>query len=494
MKVLLIGMDGCHEEVFKRGWTPFTTELLSSHRQLDIDNDLLSRGWLEIALGQHASLTSALYDYPKSNGSLDWSTEFSLPQVPGLGDKIKPLWQRLNEMGYSVGVANLPTTFPAPQVDGFFISGGGGGAPVTEAATSELCSPEDILPTLSKHGYIVDDRLYQLVVEKKLNTPKQILDRFAFMNERRTESFIALNNRFDVDFGFIVYKTTSVVTETLLNAEYCRRRNPANTPDEGMVDAAEEYYRKFDEQIERLRKAYPDAQFVFVSDHGSIARSHTVNPNILLQERGLQQVQTSRNAVKSLVSSFKSMVPFPIKHMLKKSGAAKFKAVGETNFNQGRTLAFCKTTGDWSHGIYVNDEKRFAGPVPEGEIVATRDRIVELINSDLVAKEHGISARTLPNTSGVALGYFPDVQLVVPNGYLTSDKGKQFISEYVPPASQSSLSAVMRGDILGIKSHSPIACFGEAACEIFDKTDMQGDLTVVYDRIIDIFQSPISRS
>lgn len=489
MKVLLIGMDGCHQEVFNRGWTPFTTELLSSYRHLDIDNDLLSRGWLEIALGEHASLTTALYDIPKSNGSLDWSTEFSLPQVPGLGEKIKTLWQKLNEMGHSVGITNLPTTFPAPKVEGFFISGGGGGAPVTEVATPELCHPKDILQTLNKHGYIVDDRLYQLVVDKKLDTAKKILDRMAFKNERRTDSFLALNKRFDVAFGFIVFKTASVVTETFLNAEYCRRRNPANTPDDVLVDAVRDYYQRFDDQIKRLRLAYPDAEFVFVSDHGTTIRTHTVNPNILLQEHGFQTVEKNKDAVKSLVSFMKSKVPFAVKYMLKKSSAVKLKAVGAINFSPAKTAAFCKTTGDWSHGIYINDETRFGGPIPETEIASTRDRIVELINLNPLAKQHGVAARILSQTNGAALNHFPDIQLVLPNGYLTSDQGTRFISEYAPPVCRSSLAAVLRGDIMSIKSHTPLAYISEAACTKFDESQMRGDLTVIHNRIVDLFKS-----
>lgn len=487
MKVLLIGMDGCHEGVFKRGWTPFTTELLSSHQHLAIDNDLISRGWLEIALGQHASRTTALYDKPKANGSLDWSTEFSLPEVPALGDAIKPIWQRINEMGYSVGIANLPTTFPAPDVNGFFISGGGGGAPVTESATPALCHPDDILPTLNEHGYIVDDRLYQMVVEKKLNSAQKILERLAFKNERRADSFIALNERFDVDFGFIVFKTSSVVVETLLNGEYCRRRNSQNTPDERMVEVAQDYYRNFDEQIRKLRAAYPDAEFVFVSDHGTVQRSHSVNPNILLQQNGLQRVEKRKDLVKSLVSFIKSKVPFALKHALKKTSITNLKAAGSFNFDQASTVAFCKTINDWSHGIFINDTRRFGGPVLETEILETRDRIVELINSNAEAQKHGIVARVLADRPNAVLDHFPDIQLVLPNGYLTSDKGQMFITEYDPPECPSSLAAVMRGDILSVKSHSPLAYFSNSVCEKVDDDRLRGDLTVVYDRLVELF-------
>jgi len=60
MKVLLIGMDGAHIDVFKRGWTPFISSLIEEGNQLNIKNDLLSRGWLEIATGEHASKTGAM--------------------------------------------------------------------------------------------------------------------------------------------------------------------------------------------------------------------------------------------------------------------------------------------------------------------------------------------------------------------------------------------------------------------------------------------------
>jgi len=148
MKVLLIGMDGCHKDVFERGWTPFISSLLEKQRHLEIYNDLLSRGWLEISLGEHAIKTKALYDKPKADGSLEWTKNFSLPDVPGIGTQVKGLWQKLNEQGYSVGIVNVPTTYPAPEVNGFFISGAGGGAPVVENATEELCYPSEILPIL----------------------------------------------------------------------------------------------------------------------------------------------------------------------------------------------------------------------------------------------------------------------------------------------------------------------------------------------------------
>ena len=485
MKVLLIGMDGCHKDVFQRGWTPHIAKLHEARTHLDIENDLLSRGWLEISLGQHATVTTALYDKPKSNGSLDWTTEFSIRDVPDPA-VAKPLWTRLNEEGYSVGIMNVPTTFPAPHVNGFYVSGGGGGAPVTEGATEELVYPPKILPLLQENEYIVDNRLYELVVDKQFDTPAKIFDWLAHKNERRTDSFVALNEKYDVDFGFIVFKTASILAETFLTAEYARRKNMQNAADEKLIDAIRDYYQNFDAQVKKLSELYPDAEIIFVSDHGTTQRTHTVNPNRLLQQNGFQQVTHGKSALKGAISKLKEIVPFWLKAYLKKTSLSKIKDVGQINFNTETSRAFCKTQGDWTHGIYINDQDRFGGPVTQAEIDSIKDQIVTLINTDPTAQKHGIKAIPTAKVNGAVLSYFPDIEVSVPNGYLTSDKGKSFVSAYVPPVSKSSLASVMKGDILSIKSHTPIASISTKMASMFSPDQLSGDLTVIYDRVVDI--------
>lgn len=337
MKVLLIGMDGCHKDVFERGWTPFISSLLEKQRHLEIYNDLLSRGWLEISLGEHAIKTKALYDKPKADGSLEWTKNFSLPDVPGIGTQVKGLWQKLNEQGYSVGIVNVPTTYPAPEVNGFFISGAGGGAPVVENATEELCYPSEILPILEENGYIVDNRLYELVVDKKLTMARKILQRLSYKNEKRTDTFIELDEKYKVDFGFIVYKTASVVAESFYNAEMCRRRNPENVSDEAVMAALAEYYEHFDKQVERLLSLYPDTSIVFVSDHGTTQRTHDVNPNVLLREAGLQVFDYKKATTKQMVTKAKSLVPFSVKSLLKKHVSKAITGLGDIDFDASST-------------------------------------------------------------------------------------------------------------------------------------------------------------
>lgn len=485
MKLLMIGMDGAHEDVFKRGWTPFITSLLEKQTSLELTNDLLSRGWLEIATGKHASVTGAMYDMPRANGTLDWKNDFAISEIPGLGDSIKPIWQALSEKGVKVGVMNLPTTFPAPEVNGFFVSGGGGGAPVTESPTIDLCTPKDIYKKLHEMGYIVDNRLYQLMVEKGFTDPEKIFERLAFKNKKRTEGFIGLDKEFSVDFGFIVYKTSSVLAEQILNTEYCRRNNSKNISDEKLVDAIKAYYGKFDMEIKKLKETYPDAEFVFVSDHGISQRKYSVNVNKFLQEEGFQKIDYIEASKKRAIEFLKRTIPFPIKHLLKKSKSNMIQSVqnvGTVGFNVSYSQAFTKSVNDWTHGIFINDQKRFGGSVKESDIESVKHQIVQALNSNKLFKKHGFEVEVVKPG---AMDFFPDIILKVPDGYLTTDKTKLFVERYDASKSQSALDLITKGEILSIKSRTPMCHVGSSSIDLSYKGD---NLTKVYDYILSRFE------
>lgn len=479
-------MDGAHEDVFKRGWTPFITSLLEKQTSLELTNDLLSRGWLEIATGKHASITGAMYDMPKVNGTVEWKNEFSINEIPGLGSSVKPIWQELSERGVKVGVMNLPTTYPAPEVNGFFVSGGGGGAPVTEAPTEELCTPKHIHKKLLDSGYIVDDRLYQLMVEKGLAKPDKIFERLSYKNKKRTEGFLELDKEFSVDFGFIVYRTSSVLAEQILNAEYCRRENPRNQPDVELEDAIKSYYGEFDKEIEKLAEMYSGAELVFVSDHGISKREFSVNINTFLRKEGFQKINYVETGKKLIVENLKKIIPFSIKHLLKKSNAKVIKSakhVGSVGYDKSLTKAFMKSVNCWTHGIYINDKKRFGGPVSESDIASVKLQIIESLNLSELVKKHGFEVAA--DEVG-AVEFYPDIVLKVPDGYLTTDKTNSFVEEYRSPKSISALDLIKKGEILSIKSRAPM---GHVAS---DKSDLEvykgGNLTKIYEYILSRFE------
>lgn len=491
MKVLLVGMDGAHLDIFNRGWTPFISKFMEKGSQFNIKNDLYSRGWLEIATGRHASITGAMYDNPKMNGTHEWNLKFSINDIPGIGVDIKPLWQVLNENGYRVGVMNLPTVFPSPEVDGFFVSGGGGGAPVVEQAIPELCYPDEILEILERNNYIVDERTVQLVVDKKLDTPNLIMNELASKNSKRTKSFIELANKYNIDFGFLIYKTSSVTAETLVVSEWKKVLNLEKDIDNETINALKDYYQKFDNEIKKLHEKFPEAEIIFTSDHGTIARTHTVNLNIFLQKNKFQQINTSKDVKKVIVEKLKKIIPFSIKVKLQKISSIKKAVDTVSNFDNENTLAFCHTKNDWTHGIYINDEKRFGGPVKTNDIERIKKEIINTFNSNSEAQSHTLKAYSIKENIKNPVEFFPDILVDLPSGYLSNNDSNAFIKEFNRPTDVSSLASILRGDIISIKSHEPLAIDCGNGTEEDKKLYDGRSLTAIYDLILKKFNIKI---
>jgi predicted AlkP superfamily phosphohydrolase/phosphomutase len=488
VKVLLVGMDGAHIDVFKRGWTPFISSLIEKGNQLNIKNDLLSRGWLEIATGEHASKTGAMYDNPKMNGTHEWNLKFSINNIPGLGTDVKPIWQVLNENGYKVGVMNLPTVFPSPKVDGFFVSGGGGGAPVVEKAIPELCYPKEILEVLTKNDYIVDERTVQLVVDKKLDTPDLMMIELANKNSKRTKSFIELANKYEIDFGFVVYKTSSVTAETLVAPEWEKIINNDSSVDNETIDALKSYYNKFDNEVKKLKEAFPEAEIIFTADHGTIARKYSANLNIFLQNNQFQKpANTSKNLKKILVEKLKKVIPFSLKVKLQKFSSVKKAVDNVVNFDNMNSLAFSHTKNDWNHGIYINDKERFGGAVETKDIQKTKEEIIEAFNTNSEVKKYNLRAYSIKENIDDPIKFFPDICIDMPSGYVTNNAVNEFIKEFKRPQGVSSLSSILRGDMISLKAHEPLA----VDCGNFKDEDKKlydgRDLTAIYDLVLQKF-------
>lgn len=488
MKVLMIGMDGAHLEAFSRGWTPYISSLIEKGDNLELKEDLIMRGWLEIATGKNGVETGALYDKPKANGSYEWDLKFSINDIPGYGTNVKPIWQALNEKGYRVGVMNLPTVFPAPEVNGFMISGGGGGAPVVQTPTLELCYPKEEHPLLVKEGYVVDQRIVPMLVEKNITDPKEIFSILIKKNERRTHSFIRLANKYKIDFGFVIYKSSSNLAEWVLLPEWKRLKEGAKDIDNDFINIIKDYYQKFDDEIRKLHKAFPNAQIIFSADHSLAPREWDINPNIFLQKHNYQKTHSGKTLVKYTTQMIKKVIPFSLRAKLRKKKVVHNALYSSAPFDTNSTIAFCKTSGDWLQGIYINDEKRFGGPIQESEIEKIKKEIIDTINDDELSKEHGLKAYSKEFSESSSYKYFPDIVIDVPDGYLITDKTRNFIKKFIPPKGPLNLLSITKGELLCIKAHKPIAVIYNGTWNIKrDKGKL--NLTAIYDHIITTFSN-----
>ena len=487
MKVLLIGMDGAHREAFNRGWTPFLNELVSGGNELALKEDLISRGWSEVVTGEHGLVTGALYDRADLDGTHGWSLNFKLADIPGIGEEIKPIWQVLNERGYKVGVMNVPTAFPAPPVDGFFVSGGGGGGGVNQDASLQQCHPKEILNDLHNDGYIVDERLGSLLAEKKLYKASDFFDRLCKKNNKRTNSFIRLAEKFEVDFGFVVYKSSSNIAEfTLLPALEQYKLNPESA-DMEFIGAVKDYYRNFDNEIKRLVESFPSAEIILVSDHSMAVRRWLVNANSFLVESGFQIQPKSKKGLYTLIKGLKKYIPFSLRQLIRNNKNVKHFYESMAKFDVGSTQAFSITIGDWNHGIFVNDAVRFGGPVPKEDIKKVAERIVGEFNRHESAARHGLTARVKPSTNSIAGKYFPDVIIDVPDGYFTSDEASGFITKFHLPDEPIGIKSVTKGSLLCGKGHHPLAINANRDWQVV-ASEKGDDLRKVNQHILKVFE------
>jgi predicted AlkP superfamily phosphohydrolase/phosphomutase len=484
MKLMMIGADAAHREAFARGWTPYIEGRLAKAAHLPVCEDLISRGWSSICLGQSANVTGALYDRPDLKGTTGWSLKFRMNEAPGFGNEVMPLWQVLNEMGYKVGIMNVPTIFPAPEVDGFFVSGGGGGAPIVQDVEDGFCYPESIADQLRGWGYIVDERQTTLLGEKALKTPNEVFERLIVKNERRAEAFIRLSKEYNIDFGFVVFKSSSVIAELLVLSELAAAKRSGGKPDAEIITAAEKYYRHFDQLIEMLATTFPEAETLMVSDHGSIVPDHYLNTNSLLSRLRYQPKSVSNSLLTNLVRTLKKYLPYALREKLKKSKAIKSKWQDIAVSPPSSSTAFSVLMGSWRNGIYINDKVRFGGPIDAEDIACIAKKVTDDINQDVEMRHYGISAKVRSDGIGNGSQYFPDVVLDMPDNIITSPSSTEVVSKVALPKAPLGLRSVTEGKLFCMKSSAALAAnlSGKWEC-----SEREPDLTSVYSHICHVF-------
>ena len=150
---IVIGIDGGDLDILAGLHLPTFDRLFSGGFARSLKFEKFYRGWPVILTGDNPDMHGGMYcnfrpDSYRTHDRFSMSDYDRSPCVP--------LWRRLNQQGHSVGFMNVPTTFPAPEVDGFFISGGGGGQPL---AWPRMGYPPQTESQLSGSGYIGDVRL-----------------------------------------------------------------------------------------------------------------------------------------------------------------------------------------------------------------------------------------------------------------------------------------------------------------------------------------------
>ncbi|MDS0475137.1 alkaline phosphatase family protein [Natrinema sp. 1APR25-10V2] len=239
LRLLVVGLDaGCRpilEPLFESGDLPTLERLFETGTAGPLESQIppwTASAWPSLYTGKNPG-KHGVYDFLSFDG-YDWDV------VNASHVRARPIWELLDEYGFSSVVVNVPVTHPARAFDGALIPG--------------LTAPED--PDCHPEGILEDVKMacggdYWLYPQRSPE-PDRSIEGYERTVELRGKAFRYLSRRFDPDFGFLQFQQTDSVFH----------ERP------GDKRAIEAVYREVDRQVrETIERTDPENVLV-VSDHG----------------------------------------------------------------------------------------------------------------------------------------------------------------------------------------------------------------------------------
>lgn len=474
LKLLVIGIDGGDRRIINGMPMPFLQGLLNDGVNYDVKVDLWSRGWAEIFTGKQGIETGAFYNRPACNGKYDFTQHFNLNSLSG-NATVCSIWDDLTDKGYRVGIMNIPTTLPAPKVDGFFVSGVGGGSERSGSNTipPEACYPANVKTTLESLGYILDVRRGGSEITDLDDFFQKIKD----MEEKRTSSFIHLCGEHNVEFGFVGYMGISRVCY-LLMADILNLLDKSNRIDTENDRRILDFFSHNDRLFSELVQKLSPERVLIVSDHGMAPYRHKVNLNAFLVEGGWQKKNNSMDGwIRQAGKAVKNLLPVRFRRNLGKKMPGIREFVGKQNYVSESTAAIATS---YISGIYLNDA-RFGGAYSVNENEKVLKEIVEGFNEYEPAKNNGMRAILYASRHKGCYSemFLPDIWIEHPDTMFFNDYGP-FITPNPQYKTFDSFAYVVSDMNSGIKGVKPLLCLaGDMQAQRLDVTDT-ADLTLAY--------------
>jgi len=371
-KVLLLGLDGVTYSVldpaFAAGHMPNYKALLDRSASGVLTSTIppyTPPGWTSIFTGvnpgRHGIFGFTLGNVQQNRGLV------RLDRVTA-----PAIWNAANAQGKRIGLFNIPMTYPAPEVDGFAVSGmltpeGGGETP--ESFTYPVSLGAEISAHVGR---------YEIDIEVDYDQDWRntaIIERLSknLASKRKALTFL-LDKHPDIPILFGVLEAP----DRLMHVHYKYidpRCEHYDRPEAAPIrERAWAFFDEMDEMIgDMVAWAGGDGFIVTMSDHGFGPKDKSVNVNVALREWGLLSVGGAGAVTKS---AGLRKVARRVKKALPKSVWQKAKGAAQGSIDWSRTKAFSAPIPQ--QGIYVNVAGREPnGIVAEAEYESVRDEIIE---------------------------------------------------------------------------------------------------------------------
>ncbi len=308
MKLLILGLDGATFDLI-RPWTdagklPNLARLIQNGVHTDLLSTLppvTSPAWPSFMTGCNPG-KHGVFDFIQPSGasySLVNSTQIKKPTM----------WQILSNMGYRVGVLNVPVTYPPQPINGFMITG------ILSPKQGTICYPQDLIsrhqPKLGAY------RISPNVQYKPGNEEAYIKDIYDLIHAHGKWA-VHLMQHEPVDVLMIHFIALDIMMHALWRL--MDSSHPRHTPSP-YQNAIQGGYQLVDEYVgQMLDLLPPDAHVITMSDHGFGPLNRIVNLNNFLMEKGFLRLNRKPMTMLKALAFRLGLSPAVIYRLVEKVG------------------------------------------------------------------------------------------------------------------------------------------------------------------------------
>src|SRR5919198_2244879 len=404
-KVLIVGLDGATFDLIKpwaaAGKLPTFAHLLREGVHADLESTIppiTPPAWTSFMTGMNPGKHGLFNftEYNPQNHSIHY-TNASYRKVP-------TIWKLLSDLGRSVGIINVPMTYPPEHVNGFCISG----------LDTPYKDSEFVYPSLLKEEiqqeigeiYLDPRHLGYMKTDDKRDA---VLESLVKIENRRTDIADYLIRKYPVDAMMLVYTATDTVQHFFWN--YMDQTHPFYDAigAEKYRDAILNIYRVIDADMARLFAVIPEDSIVIVaSDHGGGPVSRKViHLNQYLEELGLLTYKNGRRGLTRrlahrLISGLDRYLRALLSPSQKATLAKMFPAFREkwesyatalTMIDWEKTQAYCLEFLAFPSELWINME----GRTPHGRVKpgAEYEQLMAFLTTQLANLQDPATGRPL---------------------------------------------------------------------------------------------------
>jgi predicted AlkP superfamily phosphohydrolase/phosphomutase len=403
-RVLIIGLDGATLDLLvpwaSEGKLPHIARLLKEGAWGPLQSPIppiTPPSWTTFMTGMNPGKHGVFHFIEPQPGS------YEMRYINSSRRKARTIWRILSDAGLTVGVMNVPFTYPPEPVNGFMISGLD-----TPDENSDFVYPRDLRTELERVVGKISLDIRYLGFMSTDNRRDAVLRQLAEIDEQRTRLALYLLERHPADVMMFAY--TSSDTAHHYFWQYMDPRHPFFDP-----VGAKKYGRAILDIYERLDRAVglllerlsDDTAVVLLSDHGGGPISDKVlHLNRFLANLGLLTYRGPgrlgggawmRRSIRSLYATLRNSLSSEQKSRLARLFPTLRRRLeaSYTAFNQidwSRTEAYCNEVLMSPANIWIN----LKGEKPQGIVEPDRyDALVRRITDELHALKDPRTGRTL---------------------------------------------------------------------------------------------------